>query len=119
MQNDGTSPSGSRWEPVPGPAAPEAALPAPAPEGAGDAAARTRRRYRRPVLAVLLTLVGAGTVTAGAAYVQGGTPTGAPTSQVAGADEHDGRHAQDGSGGGHRHGPRTDGDQPAPSGASS
>lgn len=66
---------------------------------------------------MLLTLLGAGTVTAGAVYVQGDAPTTAPTSQVSTDDEHDGRHVQDGTGGGHRHGPRSGDDQPAPSGA--
>ena len=116
MQDEWSSPSGSRWEPVPGPAARGAAQAVGVPADAGAPEVRTRRRYRRPVLAVLLTLLGAGTVTAGAAYVQGDAPAAAPTSQVSADDEHDGRHVQDGDGGGHRHGPRSGDDQPLPSG---
>jgi hypothetical protein len=47
VQNDWTSPSGSRWEP---PAPPSDRVVGPEP----------RRRYRRPVVAVLLTAMGAG-----------------------------------------------------------
>jgi hypothetical protein len=123
VQNDGPGPSGSRWEPTPQPlgsmdAHPRRSAPS-APSGPAPTA--SRRRHRRPVVAVLLTLLGAGAVTAGAAYTQGdGAPSASPTSQVAGSGERDGRHRPDGDhGDGHRPAQRTTDDQAGPSGAGS
>jgi hypothetical protein len=95
-QDSWSSPSGSRWEPVPQDVVPSSA-PTPALRTALDVregVVEPRRRYRRPALAVLLTLLGVGTVTAGAAYEHSGgsSPAGPVTSQVAGAD-HGGRRA--------------------------
>jgi hypothetical protein len=103
VQNSWSSPSGSRWEPVPQPDDVAARSVGSAP-GAGPATARRaaasepRRRYRRPVVAVLLTLLGAGAVTGGAAYAQGdGTLAGAPPapagSHVARSGDHGDRDA--------------------------
>jgi len=120
VQNEWSSPSGSRWEPAPQQTVEGVqTLPPPAGGGDGKQVAGPRQRRRRPVAAVLLTLAGAGAVTAGAAYVQGADgPTVAPTSQVAG--DGSGRHAYgaDGEGrhGDHRGGPRGDGEPPLPSG---
>ena len=86
MQDEWTSPSGSRWEPV-------------APPAHRAVAAEPRRRSRRPVVAVLLTVLGAGVVTSGATYAHGdapavSTPAGS-TAEVAGTGHHDGPHRHD------------------------
>ncbi|MGI3785187.1 MAG: hypothetical protein ACRYG2_30890, partial [Janthinobacterium lividum] len=96
MAEQWTSPSGSRWEPATAPVAPAAPASLATPTAA-QAAAAPRRRHRRPVVAVLLTLLGAGAATGGAAYVHSvDTPSGALTGrsgpQVAGSDDHGGRH---------------------------
>jgi len=89
-QNDWSSPSGSRWEPLAPPTA-QAVDPAP------------RRRDRRPVVAVLLTLLGAGAVTTGAAYAQGdGTVAGVPPAP---ATSHVARSSSGGGGERHTHEP--------------
>jgi hypothetical protein len=116
VQDDWSGTSGSRWEPVPEAGTAGTARDEPEIEPV------TRRRRVRPVVAVLVTLLGAGAVTGGAAYAQrDATPTGAPASQVATGDEHAGRHGPgvEGADGGHRRGPRTGDEQAAPSGASS
>jgi hypothetical protein len=94
-QNDWSSPSGSRWEPVP---PPRSVAPA---GGSAPAAGRARRvssdpcpRFRRPLIAVLLTMLGAGT--ASAAYAEGdgtGTPPASASSHVAGGSDHVDLHA--------------------------
>lgn len=121
MQNDWSSPSGSRWEPVPrSGVSPLAAPDAPEP-GAGVARVPGARRSRRRGAAVVLTLLGAAGVTAGAAFV--------PSAHEAPGDERGARHAHgpDGPrpGGFGVRGPRAgggtgEGDEPtSPSGASS
>ncbi|WP_344742742.1 hypothetical protein [Microlunatus spumicola] len=72
------------------------------------------------MVAVLVTLLGAGAVTGSAAYAQrAASPTDAPPAQVASGEEHAGRHGSgEGADGGNR-GPRTGDEQAAPSGASS
>ncbi len=98
VQNDWWTPSGSRWEPVP--EATTATAPEMAPEIVSPLPARTtpRRAHRRTAAALLLTLLGAGAVSAGAAYAQSdgaaaGRPPGPPSSQVTGDGGHGGRHA--------------------------
>jgi hypothetical protein len=128
VQNDGPGPSGSRWEPASPPGVEGVPTSAPPSVDAGDGRQvdGSRRRRRFPLAALLVTLLGAGAVTAGAAYAQGpastpGVPTGASSSRVAGS-EGDGRfaHGADGDGdephGDHRRGPRTGDEQPLPSG---
>jgi len=128
VQNEWTSASGSRWEPASLPGVEGVPTPAPPSVDAGDGrqVVGPRRRRRLPLAAVLVTLLGAGAVTAGAAYAQGpgstpGVPTGASSLQVPG-NEGDGRfaHGADGDGDGphgdHRRGPRTGDEQPLPSG---
>ena len=92
MQNDWMSPSGSRWEPRG-----TAAVPTAGPE--------PRHRYRRPVIAVLLTVLGSGAVTTGAVHAQGDVPgTSTPSGlrgPVAGGDHHDGSRGHQ------QHGPRS------------
>ena len=58
MQNEWSSPSGSRWEPAPQQTV--GGVQAARRRGRGEAAAGTAAQRRRPVAAVLLTLVGAG-----------------------------------------------------------
>jgi hypothetical protein len=98
VQNDWSSPSGSRWEPVPQPGSTDPSLGSPPgpvrPVPTVAPAAVPRRRHRRPLVAVLLTVLGAGAVTGGAAYVHddgaGASPT--PTSShVTGSGDHGGR----------------------------
>jgi hypothetical protein len=100
VQNDWSSPSGSRWEPVPQPGGPAS----PVSPGTGTvpvverAPKEPRRRHRRPVVAVLLTVLGAGAVTGGAAYAEGdgagaSAPAAPTSSHVAGDGDHGGRHA--------------------------
>lgn len=126
MQDDWSSPSGSRWEPVPQhvPVAQPDAAPASAAGGTPSVPAERSRRGR--AVAVLLTLLGAGAVATGVAYEHGSsaTPTDQPvaqSSQVAGTDDHPDRGSPDGDRShGHRGGPRTSDGQPVdPSGAPS
>lgn len=132
MQNEWSSPSGSRWEPAPSPGIGALIASDADPATTHAAEARGSGRSRRWLAAGLLTLLGAaGVATAGAAYVQGergeqATPSGQASSQVAGGDERGGRHARGADGqrpdGVPGRGPRTgdgtsDGDEPAlPSG---
>lgn len=126
MQNEGSSPSGSRWEPTSQPEVGGRQAPPPAADVLGGRqVVEPRRRRWHAVAAVLTTLVGVGAVTAGGAYAQGvgstpSHPTGAPTSQVAG--DGGGRYARDAAGdahgplGDHRRGRRPGDEQRLPSG---
>jgi hypothetical protein len=108
VQNDWSSPSGSRWEPVPQPGglSPSNGVPSdgvPSDDVAGDPAstAAPRRRARRPVVAVLLAVLGVGAVTAGAACTQGdGAPAPGPASRASSQVSRGTGH------GDHHHGPR-------------
>lgn len=124
MQNNWSSPSGSRWEPTPqadGPDPSDGSVTDPATEP--RAATAGLRRRRRPVAAVLLTLVGFGAATGGAVYLHDGTAQAGPAAQspqVAGGDAHRGKPDGEDGDREHRHGPRGGDEQPpVSSGASS